>query len=118
MLAGKSYYHQPQRLGKLFHPGDIAGYFNDLTGKACWSGHVDGEGVPVNVLADGRRVYFATTIVQKALGHWDKWLLTSDAAEKEEFLKLCRWPLSRQDDRGVGKFGLNWAYLYPLLILP
>ena len=98
VLAGQSYYHQPQRLGKAFRPGELAGYFNDLTAKTHWAGHTDKEGIPVNVLAGDRQVYFATTIVQKALGHWDKWLLTQNDRDKEEFLKLCRWLLVRQDD--------------------
>lgn len=100
VLAGRSYYHQPQPLGKVFRPGEIAGYFNDLTGKTRWSGEMDEEGIPVNVLHNGHRVYFATTIVQKALGHWDQWLLTHNPAEKEEFLRLCYWLLARQDERG------------------
>lgn len=100
VLSGRSYYHQPQRLGMLFRPGELAGYFNDLTTKTSWSGLVDDQGIPVNILADGRRVYFAKTIAQKALGHWDKWLLTHNAADREAFLMLCRWLLAWQDARG------------------
>lgn len=100
VLAGKSYYHQPQHLGKAFVPNELAGYFNDLTAKTRWPGHTDEEGVPINVLDDGRRVYFVTTIVQKALGHWDKWLLTHEHKDKEVFLELCRWLLHRQDEHG------------------
>lgn len=100
VLTRRSYYHQPQRLGKAFRPGELAGYFNDLTGKTRWTGLTDEEGIPVNVLVNGRRVYLATTIVQKALGHWDSWLLTNTSAHREEFLKLCRWLLVRQDEQG------------------
>jgi hypothetical protein len=100
VLIGQSYYHQPQRLGKGFRPEELAGYFNDLTAKTHWTGYTDEEGIPVNILADGRRVYFATTVVQKALGHWDKWLLTRNDEDKEEFLRLCRWLLVRQDNNG------------------
>jgi len=100
LLAGRSYYHQPQPVGKAFRPEELAGYFNDLTAKTHWVGHTDEEGIPVNILADGRRVYFATTVVQKALGHWDKWLLTHNDGDREEFLRLCRWLLVRQDDNG------------------
>jgi len=87
-------------MGKAFRPNELVGYFNDLTAKTNWNGYTDEEGIPVNVLADGRRVYFATTIVQKALGHWDNWMLTSDEAEREKFLKLCRWLLTHQDNQG------------------
>jgi hypothetical protein len=97
---GLSYYNKPQPLGKVFRPREIAGFFNDLTAKTHWRGESDNEGIPVNVLADGRRIYFPICIVQKALGHWDKWLLTHNNADKEEFLKLCRWLLARQDERG------------------
>lgn len=100
VLVGQSYYHQPQRLGKAFCPKELAGYFNDLTLKTSWAGCTDEEGVPVNVLDDGRTVYFPTTIVQKALGHWDKWLLTHDDKDREMFLKLCRWLLARQSEHG------------------
>jgi hypothetical protein len=108
VLAGKSYYHQPQHLGKAFVPNELAGYFNDLTAKTRWPGHTDGEGVPINALDDGRRVYFVTTIVQKALGHWDKWLLTQDDTDRKIFLKLCRWLLLRQDGHGGWPF---WSEL-------
>lgn len=113
---GQSYYHQPQRLGKAFRPGELAGYFNDLTAKTRWAGLTDEEGIPVNVLVDGRKVYFATTIVQKALGHWDKWLLTRDDADKEMFLKLCHWLLTHQDEHGGwpiwAELGLSLASPY------
>lgn len=100
MLAGRSYYHQPQHVGKVFHPRELAGYFNALTTKTHWVGPVDEEGIPINVLADGRKVRFVTTVVQKALGHWDEWLLTRGGTDKEEFLKLCRWLLVHQDEHG------------------
>lgn len=100
IILGKSYYHQPQGLGKAFYPGELAGYFNDLTSKTYWAGYIDDEGIPVNILDDGRKVYFATTVVQKALGHWDKWILNNSETEKNEFLKLCQWLLKHQDIRG------------------
>jgi len=100
IVAGRSYYHQPQRLGKVFKPGELAGYFNDLTSKVKWIGETDEGGIPVNVLADGRRVHFATTIAQKALGHWDLWLLKHKECDKCEFLKLTYWLLHYQDGQG------------------
>jgi len=33
VLGGKSYYHQPQCLGKVFRPNELDGYLNNLTGK-------------------------------------------------------------------------------------
>lgn len=100
ILGGRSYYHQPQRLGKVFKPNELAGYFNDLTCKTQWAGETDENGIPVNILANGCKVQFSTTIVQKALGHWDKWLLTRNKSDKEEFMRLCHWLFVRQDERG------------------
>ena len=67
VLTGQSYYHQPQQLGKAFRPEKLAGCFNDLTAKTHWAGHIDKEGDPINVLDDGRRIYFATTICAESL---------------------------------------------------
>ena len=100
ILRGHSYFHQPQGIGKAFKPGELAGYFNDLTGKTQWTGETDYRGIPINVLANGCRIYFATTIVQKALGHWDRWLLKQGDYHKEEFLQLCLWLLTQQDEQG------------------
>ena len=111
MLVGRSYYHVPQNLGKAFIPGRLEGYFNDLTAKARWCGPVDDKGIPVNVTEDGRKVYFATTIAQKALGHWDMWVITKNPVEREVFLKLGDWLVENQDERGGwplwSQLGLN-----------
>ena len=111
ILRGKSYYHRPQRIGKIFCPGDLAGYFNDLTAKTQWTGNTDKNGIPVNVLVDGRKLYFITTIVQKALGHWDKWLITKNVTDRNEFLKLVGWLVKHQDAQG------GWP-IFTLLNLP
>ena len=100
MALGRSYYHMPQNMGKAFVPGRLEGYFNDLTAKTEWPGPVDKIGIPLNVTDDGKKVYFATTIAQKALGHWDMWIISKRPAEKELFLKLCDWLVENQDMRG------------------
>jgi heparosan-N-sulfate-glucuronate 5-epimerase len=100
VAMGTSYYHQLQPLGQAFLPGELAGYCNDMTAKTKWIGETDAEGMPLIVLPSGRSVRFATTIVQKALGHWDLWLSTHDGAQKDEFLRLCRCLLAAQDERG------------------
>ena len=100
MLLGSSYYHLPQGLGRAFVPGKLKGYFNDLTVKTGWKGPTDEEGIPINLREDGNTVYFATTVVQKALGHWDRWLLTRDPKEKGAFLMICNWLVKNQDEQG------------------
>ena len=100
MALGRSYYHVPQGLGKAFAPDRLEGYFNDLTAKTAWPGPVDKSGIPLNVTDARKKVYFATTIIQKALGHWDMWIISKHSAEKELFLKLCDWLVENQDMRG------------------
>jgi len=108
LLAGKSYYHKHQGLGKKFTPDKIEGYFNDLTNKTLWEGKTDPNGTPMNVILETRRkVYFATTIVQKALGHYDKWLMKNEAREFSEFIKLCDWLVNNQDSQGGWKVWVN-----------
>lgn len=100
MLSGKSYYHLPQGLGKAFKPDELSGYFNDLTGKTKWTGLLDDKGIPINKSLDGSMFYFPTTIIQKALGHHDIYILNKDDNHLEEFLKICNWLISNQDERG------------------
>lgn len=109
MALGRSYWHVPQGLGKEFYPGKLAGYFNDLTRKVNWSGPVDRQGFPLNKVK-GNHVYFATTLFQKALGHWDIWLGSrlKDQYSQYQFLNLARWAVENQDEQG------GWP-IWPLL---
>ena len=100
MLMGKSYYHKRQSLGKVFEPGQLKGYFNDLTGKTLWMKEVDAKGVPVNILSNGQMIQFPILITQKALGHWDQWLIKKEDEDKSQFLTLCNWLAEHQDDKG------------------
>lgn len=110
MLLGKSYWHAQQGLGRQFVPGRLLGYYNDLTAKVNWTGPVDDNGLPLNHLSNGNFIYFPTTLLQKALGHWDKWLESKQAGGNEQtaFLKLAEWCLRSQDDKG------GWA-IWPVL---
>ena len=95
MFAGTSYYHLPQKLGRAFVPGELKGYFNDLTGKTDWKGKIDQNGFPFNTLTNGDPVYFPILLCQKALGHWDRWLLQSDKDHRKQFLKIAEWLTAR-----------------------
>jgi heparosan-N-sulfate-glucuronate 5-epimerase len=100
IISGRSYFHQSLILGSKFEPGHLAGYFIDLRGKTNWTGEVDEDGIPLLKLMDGRRLHFATTIVQKALGHWDLWLVSQKDVDRDKFLHLCLWLVLHQDSRG------------------
>jgi hypothetical protein len=102
MFFGNSYWHLDQGPGKHFVPGELLGYYNDLSGKVWWNGPVDEAGVPLNWASDGQPVHFPITILQKALAHWDTWLgIGGDAPEhRAAFLQLARWALNSQDESG------------------
>lgn len=105
MVLGRSYYHIPQGVGKAFQPGVLSGYFNDLTGKTDWKGLLDDNGIPVIQLQDGSVHHFPTTIIQKALGHYDRFLLQQDPWHSAEFLRLCDWLAGAQDGKGGWQVG-------------
>src|SRR5690349_20897108 len=100
MFAGTSYYHQPQKLGQAFVPGELKGYFNDLTGKTNWKGKCDKNGFPFNTLTNGVAVYFPVVLCQKALGHWDLWLMRADERDRQHFLNIVEWLVTKQDTMG------------------
>ncbi len=110
LARGKSYWHQEQELGERFVPGELAGYYNDLAGKTRWDGPVDDAGLPLNETLEGKLVHFPTSVLQKALGHWDRWLQSDrkDDDHYDQFIRSARWALDSQDKRG------GWP-IWPLL---
>lgn len=118
MFAGKSYWHLDQGLGKHFVPGELSGYYNDLSGKAWWNGPVDAEGLPLNYTSDDEPIHFPTTLLQKAMGHWDVWISGEkrDTGHFEAFLRLADWARYAQDERGGWKapaLQQKWPYDSP-----
>ena len=99
MFAGTSYFHQPQGLGLRFSGSKLGGYFNDLTGKAQWTGPCDPEGLPLLTLSNGSRILFPIMLCQKALGHWDLWMIRSREEDRKSFLGVARWLRDRCDGR-------------------
>lgn len=101
-VVGASYWHRRQGRGRWFTPGTLGGYYNDLTGKVHWRGTVDAEGMPLNYLPSGRGIVFATTAIQKGIGHWDLWHGSgrTDDAHHRAFLATADWLVRSADDRG------------------
>lgn len=108
IITGRSYYHQEQQPGKLFHADTLLGYFNDLTAKTNWPGSVSEDGLPLIRREDGKLALFPTTIAQKSLGHYDAWLLGRDPWHLDQFMLLAGWLRNNQDARG------GWP-VWPLL---
>ena len=102
MLAGNSYAHREQGLGKHFVPGRLRGYYNDLFHKTEWRGPVDDRGLPLLRSPGGKLIHHPIVLLQKALGHWDGWL-GSEGHNPEHlasFLQIVGWMLETQDDNG------------------
>jgi hypothetical protein len=89
-------------VGRYFVPGQLNGYFNDYSFKTEWNGESDEDGIPLNQSINGKPFYFPLTVLQKALGHWERWLSSdrTDEQHRAEFLRLARWMIHRQDERG------------------
>ena len=100
MFSGTSYYHQPLGMGRRFVPGQLDGYFSDMTGKADWQGGIDNDGISYIVLSNGKTVYFPVMLCQKALGHWDRWLIHGHSEDRDGFLKIAGWLKNNQDAMG------------------
>ena len=102
MSTGRSYFHLPQPIGSNFVLGQLLGYYNDLSGKVDWNGASDEHGIPLNLAPNGELYPFATTITQKGLAHWEKWLSSRRQSEEhyDQFLNVCRWLRDNQDERG------------------
>lgn len=100
MCLGKSGLHVEQRIGKKISKNDIAGYYNDLTGKVSPYTKLDENGVPVNITYDGEKIYFGIAIAQYGLGSYDKFLLTNDKKFLRAFFNVVDWLVKNQDKKG------------------
>lgn len=109
-LFSSSYWHAEQGMGKFYATNQLEGYYNDLTGKTLWQGPVNKDGIPLNSKMDNTLICHPTTIVQKALGHWDKWIESgrTDDLQKNEFQKIAQWGMDNQDSQGGFKI---WSVL-------
>lgn len=79
--------------GKNYSKDEIAGYYNDLTGKVNSETLLDDDGIPMNEIAENKRVYFPISVFQYGLGLWD---LTLDDVRKKKFLCICQWSIDNQ----------------------
>lgn len=102
IVAGKTEVAVEQGPGRACHVGELAGYWNDLTGKVSPNTLLDGDGVPLSVIAGGEKVHFPIAVFQYALGSHDLSLLEPSQADVHlEALRACAdWALSAQRSDG------------------
>lgn len=98
ILAGGTEVAVEQGPGRCCRVGELAGYWNDLTGKVSPNTLLDDGGVPLSVIAGGRKVNFPIAVFQYALGRYDLSLLEPNRAEEHlAALKACAdWALASQ----------------------
>lgn len=102
ILSGKTEVAVEQGPGRAYEAGRIFGYYNDLTGKVSPNTLLDDDGVPVSVIAGGKRVHFPIAIFQYGLGCYDLSILEPDKAQRHlETLRNCaNWALASQKTDG------------------
>lgn len=111
MLTGKSVLHVQQDLGKVFEPGKLRGYFNNMTQKVTMEpALLETEELPLLKTEQGEDVYFPVAIFQYGLGAWDIFLQTGDSRYEKKFLQCADWALSKQEASGAWN---NFFYIYP-----
>lgn len=101
ILLGKNCVALHQGEGKIYSKDKILGYYNDLTIKVDKNTLLDDKGIPINLIANNKSVYFPISIFQYALGLWDLYLLTKDEKNKEAFFNQCKWIISHQQTNGA-----------------
>ena len=89
MASGKSAFNVKQGVGKNYKKDEIAGYYNDLTGKGEATKNFDDAGIPINKTVAGTTAHFPITIFQYALGLYDKFLQTQDYSYLTKFMDIA-----------------------------
>lgn len=111
MIAGKSVLHVNQDMGKSFVPGQIEGYFNNLTEKVTMEPElIDNDNLPVLKTENGKIFEFPVAIFQYGLGAYDLYLQTKDEKYLKKFLQTVKWASEKQLENGSWD---NFSYIYP-----
>ena len=111
MLTGKSVLHVNQDLGKMFVPGKLEGYFNNLTEKVTKEPELlETDALPQVKTEQGENVYFPVAVFQYGLGAWDLYLQTKDTRYLKKFFQCADWALQQQENTGAWN---NFFFYYP-----
>ena len=111
MLTGKSIMHVNQSMGQYFVPGELKGYFNDLTEKVLKDPEtLNAKTVPMSTDEKAGKVCFPVAIFQYGLGAYDLYIGTKEEIYKEQFLRCVGWALEHQEETGAWD---NFGFVYP-----
>lgn len=100
IVTGKNRVAIHQGIGRYYSKSEVAGYYNDLTGKVNDQTLLDKNGITVNLVEGNKQVYFPISIFQYALGLFDFYLESNDESFKERFFTQCEWILDNQAEDG------------------
>lgn len=100
MLGGGTAVAVEQGRGRVCVPGELRGYWNDLTGKVSPDTLLDGDGVPFSVIAGGERVHFPIAIFQYALGCNDLYLIDGRREHLDALGACASWAAAAQRPNG------------------
>lgn len=100
MLGGGTAVAVEQGRGRVCVPGELRGYWNDLTGKVSPDTLLDGGGVPLSVIAGGERVHFPIAIFQYALGCNDLYLIDGGREHLDALGACASWAVAAQHPDG------------------
>mgnify|MGYP002464433127 FL=1 len=111
MLTGKSIMHVNQDLGKYFSPGELKGYFNDLTEKVLRDPEtLKAKTIPMSSDEKAGKVYFPIAIFQYGIGAYDLYIGTREEIYKDQFMRCVDWAIKNQEEIGAwNNFGFVQA---------
>lgn len=104
-IQNKSYVVTQPKLSFYFNTKDLSQYFYDFSYKTKWGGKVDNDGIPILQ----NSYYFPLIIIQKALGHHNRYVETKCSQQKKEFIICCNWILKNIDENdGIKTWDKRW----------
>lgn len=100
ILGGGTAVAIEQGRGRASKPGQLLGYWNDLTGKVSADTLLDSENVPLSVIAGGERCHFPIAIFQYALGCNDLYLINGQERYLDAIRTCADWAIANQRENG------------------
>ena len=111
MLTGKSIMHVNQDMGKCYVPGEIKGYFNNLTDKVLKDPEtLKKRTIPVTTDEKAGKVYFPVAIIQYGLGAYDLYLMSHKKIYLDQFWRCVDYISEHQLENGAWN---NFGFVYP-----
>lgn len=111
MLNGTSIMHVNQDLGKKFIPGEVHGYFNNLTEKVLKDPEtLEKKQIPISTDEKAGKVYFPIAIFQYGLGAYDLYLEDGKKEYLSQFFRCVEWAIRNQKNDGSWN---NFGFIQP-----